>query len=66
MKWRDRGDVLPIAEYDGTWVEEINKRGTQITKPEAILQYNKFMGGINHFDQMLSYYTCKRKTMRWY
>lgn len=47
-------------------MEEINKRGTQISKPEAILQYKKFMGGINHSGQMLSYYTCKRKTMRWY
>lgn len=46
MKWRDRRDVLVIStEYDGTLVEEINKKGNQITKPKAILQYNKFMGG---------------------
>ncbi|XP_022163985.1 piggyBac transposable element-derived protein 4-like, partial [Myzus persicae] len=67
MKWRDRRDVLVIStEYDGTLVEEINKKGNQITKPKAILQYNKFMGGIDHSDQMLSYYSCEHKTMRWY
>lgn len=38
MKWRDRRDVLVIStEYDGTLVGEINKRGTQIVNPEAIL-----------------------------
>lgn len=67
MKWTDWRDVLAIStEYDGTMVKDINKRGNEITKPEAILQYNKFMGGIDHSDQMLSYYTCEHKTMRWY
>lgn len=37
MKWRDRRGILVIStEYDGTLVGEINKRGTQIAKPEAI------------------------------
>lgn len=67
MKWRDRRDVLVIStEYDGTLVEEIYKKGNQITKPKAILQCNKFMGAIDHSDQMLSYYSCEHKTMRWY
>lgn len=62
IKWRD---ILAIStEYDGTLVEEINKRGTLHTKPEAILQYNKFMGGIDHLDQMLSSNTCEHKTLR--
>jgi len=56
MKWGDRRYVLVIStEYDGTLVEEIYKKGNQITKPKAILQHNKFMGGIDHSDQMLSY-----------
>lgn len=67
MKWTDRRDQLAIStEYDGTLVTDINKRGTEILKPEAIIQYNKFMGGIDHSDQMLSYYSCEHKTMRWY
>lgn len=66
MKWRYRRYILAIStEYDGTLVEEINRR-TQIKKPEAILQYNKFMGDIDHSDQIISYYTCEHKTMRWY
>ncbi|KAF0721162.1 piggyBac transposable element-derived protein 4-like [Aphis craccivora] len=55
MKWRDRRDVLVIStEYDGTLVEEIYKKGNKITKPKAILQCNKFMGAIDHSDQIYS------------
>lgn len=66
MKWTDKRDVLAIlTEYDGSLVTDINKRGIEISKPKAILQYNNFMGGIGHSDQML-YYLCEHKTMRWY
>ena len=67
IKWWDRRDVLVIlTEYDGTLVEKINKKRNEITKPKAILQYNKFIRSIDHSDQILSYYSCEHKTMRWY
>ncbi|KAG8236992.1 hypothetical protein J437_LFUL017113, partial [Ladona fulva] len=33
---------------------------------EVVAQYNTFMGGIDLCDQLLSYYPCERKTMKWY
>lgn len=33
--------------------------------PNIIHQYNRFMGGVDKFDQMIKYYTMKRKTNRW-
>jgi hypothetical protein len=35
------------------------------TLPNFIVQYNKYMGGVNKFDQMVKYYPLKRKTNRW-
>lgn len=43
-----------------------NRRGETVSKPEMIVKYNKYMGGIDHQDQMLSYYSCEHKTIRWY
>lgn len=66
-KWKDRKEILSISsEFDGEMVEGTNRRGEQINKPKLILNYNKFMGGIDRGDQMLSYYSCEHKTLRFY
>lgn len=38
----------------------------EIQKPRTIIKYNKYMSGIDHQDQLLSYYPCERRTIRWY
>ncbi|KAF7701564.1 PiggyBac transposable element-derived protein 4 [Cucumispora dikerogammari] len=35
------------------------------TIPSCINEYNKYMGGVDKFDQMIKYYPIKRKTNRW-
>jgi hypothetical protein len=47
-------------------VETFNKRRQLKVKPKPIAEYNKSMFGIDHQDQMLSYYPSARKTIRWY
>lgn len=67
MKWRDRREVLAISsEHTNDLVEVTNRRGDKKMKPMAISMYNKYMSGIDRQDQMLSYYPCERKTVRWY
>jgi len=67
MKWRDRREVLAISsEHTNDLVEVTNRRGDEKLKPMAISMYNKYMSGIDIQDQILSYYPCKRKTIRWY
>lgn len=34
-------------------------------KPDIILDYNKYKGGVDNLDKVTSTYTCKRKTNRW-
>nr|CAI5833434.1 unnamed protein product [Callosobruchus analis] len=66
-KWRDKRPVLYIStEYDNKFAVIQNRRGQEVSKPEVIVQYNKFMSGVDHQDQMLAYYPCGRKTIPWY
>lgn len=67
LKWRDRRDVLVLStEFDSKMVEVRPRFGTVVQKPEIVANYNKYMGGIDHQDQMLAYYSCERKCLRWY
>lgn len=47
-------------------IEATNRRGNVKLKPNQIVQYNKFMSGVDRQDQMMAYYPCERKTLRWY
>jgi len=37
----------------------------EIKKPYTVVQYSKFMKGIDRADQYLSYYSLLRKTVKW-
>jgi len=37
----------------------------EIKKPYAVVQYSKFMKGIDRVDQYRSYYSVLRKTVKW-
>uniref|UniRef100_A0A1B6IXW2 PiggyBac transposable element-derived protein domain-containing protein n=2 Tax=Homalodisca liturata TaxID=320908 RepID=A0A1B6IXW2_9HEMI len=66
MKWRDKRNVLSISTAHGPdMTDTTNKRGTVTKKPSMIVAYNKGMGGIDKSDQMLSYYSSPRKSLRW-
>ena len=34
--------------------------------PESIILYNRFMGGVDHGDQLRGYYTCRTKSRKFY
>lgn len=66
-KWKDKRDVFYIStEFRNNLIKYFNRRQQEKTKPEAILKYNTFMGGIDRKDQFMAYYPCERKTLRWY
>ena len=41
------------------------KTNMEIKKPYAVVQYNKFMKGVDRADQYLSYYSFLSKTVKW-
>lgn len=59
-------DVLTISsEFPHSMVDSVKNRNT-IKKPISVLKYNENISGIDRQDQMSSYYTVERKTLRWY
>jgi hypothetical protein len=67
-KWHDKRDVVMISNmHPAVEMETIqNKRGQPVYKPKTVLDYTRYMSGIDRSDQMMSYQTSLRKTIRWY
>ncbi|CAF1423305.1 unnamed protein product [Adineta ricciae] len=51
--------LLSSLHHDQTIVDDEKK------EPEIILYYNDTKSGVDHMDQMVRTYSCKRKTKRW-
>lgn len=65
-KWKDKRDVLAITTgHQPKQIEIQNKFGQTRKKPAEIAAYNNNMSGVDRADQMISYYSCPRKTIRW-
>ncbi|CAH2014457.1 unnamed protein product [Acanthoscelides obtectus] len=66
-KWRDKRDILSITTgYKPELVETANRYGHKKTKPLMVSCYNDNMSGIDRADQIISYHSCPRKTIRWH
>jgi hypothetical protein len=68
IKWRDVQDVyLQSTAHDDQMVETPASRGShQKKKPSAVVDYNKYEIGVDKSDQMLSYYSFERKSVKWW
>ena len=42
-----------------------SKTNMETKKPYAVVQYNKFIKGVDSADQYLSYYSVLQKTVKW-
>ncbi|XP_026821689.1 piggyBac transposable element-derived protein 4-like [Rhopalosiphum maidis] len=66
-KWKDKRDGLCITTKNHPKiVSTTNRYGLVKNKPIEMKDYNDFISGIDHSDQMVSYYLCPSKTTRWY
>ncbi|XP_056640425.1 piggyBac transposable element-derived protein 4-like isoform X2 [Diorhabda sublineata] len=66
LNWRHKRVVLMISsEFSGKMNDVTTRRGIVIQQPEMVSKYNESMGGVDHLDQMMSYYPIERKTLKW-
>ena len=73
LKWKDKREVAMLTTIHDDSCITVERRsravpgGTEeVSKPYAIDQYNKFMGGVDKQDQFLSYYGFTRRTVKWW
>ena len=67
IKWKDKRDVRMIKNaFVPDFIELVNRHGKSQEKPNAVHVYNQNMSDIDHSDQILSYHSGLRKTIRWY
>ncbi|KAL4143772.1 hypothetical protein QTP88_006058 [Uroleucon formosanum] len=67
--WKDKRDMRMLSTRHGIEMVDIgriSRNGENIKKPEAIVFYNKNKQGIDVSDQMNSYFTPLRKSIKWY
>ena len=67
--WRDKNYVKMLSNYHDETIVDTRKRkhdGSLIRKAQVINDYNSQMGGVDKADQMIQYYSCHRKTKKWY
>lgn len=73
-KWKDRGkkNVIIISSLHDPSVtckiSRTNKKGEkeELRCPKPVADYNVYMGGVDRFDQYMSYYNIAWKSRRWW
>ena len=65
-KWKDKRDVYTISNADvPTMVNVANRNGKVTKKPNLVRDYNAGMSGVDRSDQMLSYHSALKRSVRW-
>ena len=68
MKWKDKRDVCMLSTKHRATLSLTQKMdrttGEPIVIPTCIIEYNKYMGGVDRADQLAKYYT--RKSLKWW
>ena len=71
LAWRDKRIVRMISTFHQDKMETVacRQKGQSVPvpqqKPQVIIQYNKFMNGVDRLDQKIAYYPFIRKTAKW-
>lgn len=67
LSWKDVKLVTTVSTYHNADVLADRRAGQACTKPKVVLDYNKFMGGVDLKDQKLAMYLLERKRgLKWY
>jgi len=67
--WKDKRLVRMISMIHDTTIMNTRRRdmktNMEIKKPDAVVQYSKFMKAVDRADHYLTYYSVLRKTVKW-
>ena len=69
LKWKDKRDVALLTTKHSDQMQPVSRKGGLecINKPMCVIEYNKYMGGVDLKDQLLESFLLERKrTKVWY
>ena len=73
VKWMDKRVVTALSTVHSGGMTSITRRSRRVTggvetieKPTMINQYNKFMGGVDKADQLVTYYGFYHHSKKWW
>lgn len=66
LKWADKREILVLSTCHGDETVPVQRRNGIVNKPKAILDYNKGKAAIDLSDQLSSYSTPLRRSLKWY
>ncbi|XP_042892021.1 piggyBac transposable element-derived protein 4-like [Penaeus japonicus] len=69
LKWVDKKPIHILSKMHTSELVEIqrvNRQGQQVMKPQAIIDYNDGMKGVDVGDQLASSYPAVRRSLKWY
>lgn len=66
LKWKDKRDVLMLSTKHGDEMKDIDVRGGKKKKPVAAIDYNNAKSYIDYSDQIGSYGSPLRRSVKWY
>ena len=73
IKWMDKRAVTALTTIHKDTEVTVERRSRHaaggremVQKPQAIMEYNKYMGGVDLADQLLSYYGFGHRTVKWW
>ncbi len=55
----DRAEKIPTGKVNP-------QNGEPVQKPSIVVNYDKYMGGVDRSDQMVSYATFNARTLKWW
>ncbi|XP_023944413.1 piggyBac transposable element-derived protein 4-like [Bicyclus anynana] len=65
--YRDKSNVLMIStEHHSDFVQSRNRHGKVKQTPKVIVEYKKYMRGVDRKNEMLSYYQSFKKSTKWH
>lgn len=73
VQWHDKRTISILSTLHSDTPIQMERRSRSasggremVEKPEAVVEYNKYMGGVDHGDQLLSYYGFPHRTVKWW
>ncbi|GFO40111.1 PiggyBac transposable element-derived protein 4 [Plakobranchus ocellatus] len=65
-RWLDKREVVTLSTIHQPQLTETIGRYEVKEKPLAVIDYIKFMSGVDHSDQLLSYFPMRRRSQKWW